>query len=85
MSYDFTLQMTDENPLDLAMGDNEELNLGLGESYIMNKNYNVLINKPQINGVELQGNKTTRELGIEITDPMTDQEIEEVISGVFNE
>ena len=31
-------------------------------------NYEQLSNKPQINGVELSGNKTTSELGIEIPD-----------------
>lgn len=30
------------------------------------KDYNILINKPQINGVELKGNKTSTELGIPV-------------------
>lgn len=45
--------------------------------------YDKLENKPQINGVELAGNKTTRQLGIEITDPMTNFEIEDIIQRVM--
>lgn len=34
-------------------------------------NYNLLKNKPQINGVTLEGNKTLEELGIEPTEDYT--------------
>lgn len=33
---------------------------------VVNRDYNAMSNKPSINGVELQGNKTTSELGIDI-------------------
>lgn len=49
------------------------------------EDYEVLINKPQINGNELIGNKTTRQLGIEVTDPMTNMEIESIFQSVFTE
>ena len=56
--------------------------LTLGNSVpVPERDYNLLTNKPQINGNELIGNKTTRQLGIEITDPLTNLEIESIISG----
>lgn len=33
----------------------------------VNGDYNILINKPQINGIELVGDKTSAELGIDLT------------------
>jgi len=45
-------------------------------------NYNRFKNKPQINGVTLEGNKTTEELGIHEYD---DTEIREMISDIEDE
>lgn len=41
------------------------------------KNYSDLENKPQINGVELTGNKTNEDLNIR---PLTNQEIESIMA-----
>lgn len=38
--------------------------------------YNVLVNKPQINGVRLEGNKSGEEIGFEI---LTNKEIESIL------
>ena len=52
-----------ETRLSLNLQSEEELNLGLHEGGSSN-NYNDLINKPQIEGITLQGNKTLLELGL---------------------
>lgn len=51
---------------------------------IWEKDYEHLKNKPQINGVTLEGDKTTRQLKIEVTDPLTNLEIEAMLAEVFN-
>lgn len=61
----------------------ERISLGKGVP-VPPKDYRPLENKPQINGVTLEGNKSTRELRIEITDPLTNTEIEEILSAVFS-
>lgn len=44
-------------------------------------NYNYLNNKPQINNIELKGNKTSRQLGLqEEMDSLTNMEIEEILN-----
>lgn len=47
-------------------------------------NYETLINKPRINGVELIGDKTSKELNIRETEALTNLEIEQIIQNVFN-
>lgn len=47
------------------------------------KDYEALENKPRINGVELIGNKTSRELHIQETDALSNVEIEQIIQSVF--
>ena len=47
------------------------------------KDYEKLNKKPKINGVELIGNKKTRDLGIEVTDPLTNFELEAIIQHVM--
>lgn len=45
-------------------------------------NYNSLTNKPQINGVTLIGNKTSREIKVQdLMDEITEQDIDEIIYG----
>lgn len=46
--------------------------------------YEILSNKPQINGVELRGNKTSKDLNIQETAALTNLEIEQIIQNVFN-
>lgn len=54
-----------ENVLDVELQDQETLGLQLTApvEYTGTTNYNLLGNKPKINGVTLQGNKTPQELG----------------------
>lgn len=49
------------------------------------KDYEALEHKPRLNGVELFGDKCTRELKIEITDPLSNLDIENMLSQVFPE
>ena len=41
--------------------------------------YNELINKPSINGVELVGNKTSKDLNIDQEQGLSDADIDEII------
>lgn len=44
-------------------------------------NYNYLNNKPKINDIELKGNKTTKQLGLqEEMESLTNMEIEEILN-----
>ena len=60
---------TEEIQLEIESKDIEELHIETENiSYVGGaSDYNILSNKPSINGVELTGNKTTEELGIEIS------------------
>ena len=63
----------------------EKNRLSLGNSIpVPVKDYDLLDNKPKINGVTLQGDKTSRQLKIKETDPLTNLEIEEMLNTVFN-
>ena len=68
------LELEVENPADLVL---EESN-----PYITN-NYESLQNLPRINNVMLIGNKTSQDLHIQQTDPLTNLEIESMIASVF--
>ena len=46
--------------------------------------YNELDNKPSINGVELKGNKTLEELGIDLTNFYTKEEVDDKIPSLEN-
>lgn len=63
-------------------GLSEHLNLG-NTVPVPIRNYELLDNKPQINGVTLIGNKTSKQLKIQETDPISDEEIEAIIQMVF--
>jgi len=52
-------------------------NIDVTNSPSYQKNYNVLINKPRINGVELQGDIDTDNLNI--LRPLTDTEIDQIM------
>ena len=67
-----------ESPLDITMQ--------LGCSYIIDgggsgtKDYNKLINKPQINNITLVDNKTSKDLGLQDEiDNITEQDIDNII------
>lgn len=65
MIDEFRIVLQPENVLDVELQDQETLGLQLTApvEYTGTTNYNLLGNKPQINGVTLQGNKTPQELG----------------------
>ena len=53
-----------------TVGESEQQNVTFevgNTNYIVDQNYNILKNKPKINGVELVGNKTLEELGINLS------------------
>ena len=55
----------DDDILELEIDDNDTLEIGLENSdVIYENNYNQLENKPQINNITLEGNKTLEDLGI---------------------
>lgn len=58
LNHNFTINYTDGTSFKFTIKDGENASSG-GTS-----NYNDLINKPQINGVPLEGNKTSKDLGI---------------------
>ena len=49
------------------------------------RDYEKLENKPKINGVTLIGDKSSEEIGIEETEPLTNLEIEAIFQSVFSE
>ena len=61
------LDFSEEDELQLDFEDEEELQLELNEDPkgMTEKNYENLINKPKINNIELLGNKTLNDLGIQ--------------------
>ena len=58
LNHNFTINYTDGTSFEFTIKDGENAS-SEGTS-----NYNNLINKPQINGVPLEGNKTSKDLGI---------------------
>ena len=85
MAVDMKLKI-DSGPkfnLRTTSGLSERLDLG-NAIPVPVRDYNTLDNKPQINGIELRGNKTTRQLRIQETDPLSNLEIEQIIESVFN-
>ncbi len=70
--------------VELRPGKRNELDLG-NTIPVPVKDYETLGNKPRVNGVELSGDKTTRDLKIEITDPLSNLAIEGILSQVFSE
>lgn len=58
-----------EDRFDIELDNDEELDISIGDSVeiinIGTNNYNQLINKPRINDVELIGNKSLDNLGIQ--------------------
>ena len=79
-TLDFTID-EDEN-LDFTI-DSDDISLDFTVDPFVNvatNNYNELINKPQINSVELQGNKSFEELG---DHTLTNLEIKTIFDRIF--
>lgn len=59
----------------------EMVSIEEGSSTGGTNNYNNLTNKPKINNVELKGNKTSKQLGLqEEMDSLTNMEIEKILN-----
>lgn len=70
----FTIELLDEDVLDIEMASEDELSIQLYSEdvftidlvvggYIFDKNYNNLDNRPSVNNIVLEGNKTFEDLG----------------------
>lgn len=64
------LRVAGAEPVRLGANENEALRLGTGEGEQGTRNYDELYNKPQINGVTLEGDKNPAELGVQGTDKL---------------
>lgn len=80
------------NPIKMKIGQTNEVNMNIKKPSNVNfelgnrccsvPSYNVLPDKPQINGVTLQGNKIDEELYLQhIMDEITPQDIDRIIYG----
>ncbi len=77
---DITIPRKD-NRIDLDIQKTKSIELKVLRGSGGTSNYNALTNKPQINEVELSGNKSIEELGITT---MTNLEIKAIFDKVFN-
>lgn len=71
------LTFTEQAPLTLGFSQDDPIVLDVGEKQ-QAANYNELYNKPQIEQVTLEGNKTFAQLGLEA---MTVQDIDNMLHG----
>ena len=59
----------------------KKVNLKTEINYVSNNDYKKLMNKPQINDVELVGNKSSRDIGIF---DLSNAEIDQLVNMIFN-
>lgn len=77
----FRAKFNEEDNLKAAFTEDEQLNAEFGEATkVSTSDYNDLYNKPQINGVELKGDKSLEDLG---DAPLTNLEIKEMFNNIF--
>lgn len=57
--------MNNEINMEILTND-EEIGLDIERNPSVNMNYETVTNKPQINGIELTGDKTSEDLGLQI-------------------
>lgn len=65
MDEDLIINIDNDNELTIDNDDNNEIIIEGNDSVGGSRNYNDLYNKPQINEVELKGNKSLDDLGIQ--------------------
>lgn len=70
--------------MEIGSGNLQRFRLG-GAIPVPERDYEKLENKPKINGVTLIGDKSSEEIGIEDTEPLTNLEIEAIFQSVFND
>lgn len=81
-----TLKIRDEPKLQLNLQGKDTLNIALGQPVATGtKDYEKLFNKPQINRIELIGNRSLDELGIQKaheapTESISNTEIDDILS-----
>ena len=79
----FSLKFTEDADLGLSFRDDSDLALGFGQTQIVEtSDYDKLHNKPSINEVTLEGNKTFEDLGDHM---LTNIEIKQIYDRVFKE
>lgn len=75
----FGATLTESENLCATFSDDESMGADFGEvQKVSTSDYNDLYNKPQIEGVTLQGNKTFPELGL---GTITEQDVDNIIYG----
>lgn len=88
----FTIELLDEDVLDIEMASEDELSIQLYSEdvftidlvvggYMYENNYEKLINKPSINGVELISDKSFEDLG---RDDIKNKRIKEIIDEQYD-
>lgn len=81
MEVAFKATFTEQESFKTTMNEGETLDTDFGEvSKVSTTDYNELFHKPQINGVELKGNKTFDDLG---DHTMTNAEIKAMFDRIF--
>lgn len=78
----FTIELLDEDVLDIQMASEDVFTIDLVVGgYMYEKDYEKLINKPSINGVELISDKSFEELG---RDNIKNRTIKDIIDEQFD-
>ena len=75
----FNAGFEESEPMQASFTEDPPMQMGFGQTqFVHTDDYNDLINKPQIESVTLQGNKTFKDLGME---DITPQDIDKIIFG----
>ena len=64
MAKEIEINLEEENNVSMEVKDTGNVEIGMESDFGGTTDYNKLKNKPSINGVTLEGNKTLEELGI---------------------
>lgn len=81
------LNVQEDSPVSLQVLDGDTVRVGCADFLIRtDKDYNHLENKPSVNGVTLEGDKSLQDLGIDLDDFVTDDELATVAtSGAYSD
>ena len=81
------LNVQEDSPVSLQVLDGDTVRVGCADFIIRtDKDYNHLENKPSVNGVTLEGNKSLQDLGIDLNDYVTSDELATVAtSGAYSD
>lgn len=83
-SNDIYIEILDKPSMNIDFASSETLNIDIDQSRSgYTTNYNVLANKPQINNIELIGNKSSKQLGLQDTLDMAEKhDIDDILYGI---